>query len=92
MQIKTLAFAAIMFLVGCDAGVATVAPYKSVQAGIDQEPGLSDCKAYSVNREMVIRCPLSTTSTTTHHGSGGNRHTNTSVVIDGVTYKPAAVK
>ena len=86
-----LALSALLVLVGCGEGPsgATVTRNGFVQRGLDQTPGLSDCTAFQVAGEMVIRCPNSSTATVTHHGTSGNRHTDMTVVIDGVTYQPA---
>jgi len=87
---KLLLLLPLFLLSACDDGTssADIRSYGYVQRGLDQTPGLSDCKAYMVDGDKMIRCPNSTTMAETKHRNGKITSTYHVIVIDGQKYVP----
>lgn len=81
----TVSLLTLAFLTGCGQNTVKTSSY---QDALLNNKDLKDCKANYVGNGWtsitVVRCPLSTTTTSYTEG----KQTKTNIVIDGVTYEP----
>lgn len=64
---------------------------EEVQARYQMPDGMHDCQVFDMVSQtaqdiIVVRCPLSSTSTSYSYTSGKTTHERRSVVVDGVTF------